>query len=206
MSGCALAVFARAPLPGSAKTRLIPALGAAGAAGLARRMLEATLAQAVAAGIGPVTLYCTPNTADATLHDAAAHHGVALAEQGCGDLGARMQRALLAGLETGISAMVIGTDCPSLDAATLRRAAEKLACHAAVFVPATDGGYVLVGISRPLPSLFDEIAWSTDAVMAQTRMRLTQLGVTAAEMTPLHDIDLPADLIHVPKEWLTNED
>ena len=205
MSGCAIAVFARAPRPGIAKTRLIPALGAAGAAGLACRMLEQTLAQAVAANVGPVTLYCTPDIADPLLMAAAKRHGVALAAQGDGDLGARMHRALTSGLATHAASIVVGTDCPALDAAVLQRVAKALTCHAAVFVPAVDGGYVLVGIDRPLPGLFDAIAWSTNAVMAQTRVRLAELAVAAAEMTPLHDIDVPADLIHVPKDWLANE-
>lgn len=206
MSDCAIAIFARAPLPGGAKTRLIPALGAAGAARLAQRMLDHTLAQAVAANIGPVTLYCTPDRADPLLIAAAKRHGVALAAQAEGDLGARMHRALVNGLATQAASIVVGTDCPTLDAAILRHAAQALTNHAAVFVPATDGGYVLAGITQPAPGLFDAIAWSTDAVMTQTRTRLAQLGIVAAELAPMHDIDVPADLIHVPKEWLANED
>lgn len=205
MSGCAVAVFARAPVPGAAKTRLIPMLGASGAAHLARQMLDHTLAQAVAAAIGPVTLYCTPDVTGPFLQAAAARHNVLLAAQGEGDLGARMQRALLHGLTTQASALVVGTDCPALDAAILRQAAYALTRHPAVFVPAWDGGYVLAGIACPLPGLFEAIAWSTDAVMAQTRQRLVQLDVVAAELAPLHDIDVPTDLIHVPEEWLTHE-
>ena len=206
MSGCAIAVFARAPLPGGAKTRLIPALGAAGAARLALRMLDKTLAQAVAANLGPVTLYCTPDGTDPLLVAAASRHGVALAAQGAGDLGARMHRALLRGLATQAASIVVGTDCPALDVVILQRAAQALTNHAAVFVPATDGGYVLAGITQPSPGLFDAIAWSTDAVMIQTRTRLAVLGIVAAELAPMHDIDVPADLIHVPKEWFANED
>lgn len=206
MSGCAIAIFARAPLPGAAKTRLIPALGAVGAAHLAQRMLDHTMKQAVAASIGPVTLYCTPDIADPLLVAAAGRHGVALAAQGEGDLGARMHRALLTGLVTQAASIVVGTDCPALDATVLRHAAQALTSHAAVFVPATDGGYVLAGITQPSSGLFEAIAWSTDAVMTQTRTRLVQLGIVAAELAPMHDIDVPADLMHVPKEWLTNED
>ena len=197
-----VAVFARAPLPGAAKTRLIPALGAAAAAQLALRMLDETLRCAVASAIGPVTLSCTPDATEPLLLAAARRHGVALAAQGDGDLGARMHRALTAGLAGHAGAIVIGTDCPAMTATVLHQAAQALACHAAVFVPAADGGYVLAGITQPAPALFADMTWSTDTVMLHTRERLARLGIDAAELPTLHDVDLPADLIHVPEDWL----
>ncbi|MES2832915.1 MAG: TIGR04282 family arsenosugar biosynthesis glycosyltransferase [Pseudomonadota bacterium] len=199
---CAIIIFAKAPMAGLAKTRLIPALGADGAAALAERMLDWTLAAATAADIGPVILCCTPTTGHPAFASAVEQYGVILGEQGEGDLGARMNRALTLALQNHSAALVIGTDCPTLDADHLRRAASMLRTTPAVFIPATDGGYVLAGLSVPMPTLFEAIAWSTDRVMAQTRERLTSIKVVAAELSPMQDIDVPADLMHLPREWL----
>ena len=105
-------------------------------------------------------------------------------------------------LSTHRKTLLIGTDVPALDRLQLRRAACLLDSHAAVFVPAIDGGYVLVGLAQPIPALFENIDWSTERVMAQTRERLSAANHVWAEMPALPDIDLPADLCHVPKEWL----
>lgn len=199
---CAVIVFAKAPVPGFAKTRLIPVLGENGAALLAKRMLHATLKVAVEAAIGPVELCCAPDASDTLLASAAAKYGADLMPQGGGDLGQRMYRALARHLQTTTSAIVIGTDCPDLGIHELREAARRLVDHPAVFIPATDGGYVLAGLSSALPSLFEDIAWSTEQVMAQTRTRLASLGLVAAELPAMQDVDTPADLVHVPQEWL----
>lgn len=194
----ALIVFAKAPVAGLAKTRLIPALGAVGAAALAERLLVHTLAQAAAAGFDTLELCAAPDTAHPALHHAAAAHGALLTAQGEGDLGARMNRALNRALAAHAHALLIGTDAPALDAAALRAAAQVLAGHDAVFVPALDGGYALVGLSRPAPALFEGIAWSTPAVMAATRERARAAGLRWAEQPAVADIDEPADLIHLP--------
>jgi len=192
-------VMAKAPLPGYAKTRLIPALGAAGAAALAQRLLDHTVAQAVAAALGPVDLCCAP---DAT-HPALARHagaGLQLSAQGDGDLGQRMARAFARWLPQG-PVLMIGTDAPALDTSVLRQAAAALQWADAVFVPALDGGYALIGLRRAAPTLFDGIAWSTPQVMAQTRERLAAAGLLHHELAPLADIDEPADLVHLPPGW-----
>jgi glycosyltransferase A (GT-A) superfamily protein (DUF2064 family) len=88
--------------------------------------------------------------------------------------------------------------------AVLHDAAAALATHEAVFVPALDGGYALVGLCQPPPApprLFDGIPWSTPQVMALTRERLAALGLRGAELAPLPDIDEPADLAHLPPHW-----
>jgi rSAM/selenodomain-associated transferase 1 len=201
-TACAVIVFAKAPLPGYAKTRLIPALGGAGAAALATRMLHETLARAAEADIGPVELCCAPDATNPVLMGAAQRYEASLTSQGEGDLGQRMYRALARRLQVASSAIVIGTDCPGLGANDLRDAARHLADHPAVFAPAADGGYVLAGISSALPALFEDIAWSTDQVMAQTRRRLESLGLVAAELPIMHDVDTVEDLVHVPQGWL----
>ena len=220
---CAVIVFAKAPVPGLVKTRLVPALGQAGAARLALRMLHETLAHAVQAGMGPIELCCAPDAAHPALIEAAARAGALLTEQGDGDLGQRMQRALARRLACNSRALLVGTDCPALDAAQLRQAARYLETRPAVFGPTFDGGYALVGLSAPLmarkgascragPSpgnfadLFDGIDWSTPRVMSQTRERLARLQWDAAELPVLHDIDEPADLAHVPTTWQDQAD
>jgi glycosyltransferase A (GT-A) superfamily protein (DUF2064 family) len=112
-----------------------------------------------------------------------------------------MARAFERGLREHGRVIVIGTDAPALDAAYLRGAAAALADHDAVFGPALDGGYTLVGLRRRAPALFEGMAWSTARVMDETRARLARLGLRHAELAPLADIDEPADLRHLPAAW-----
>ncbi|MBL8328386.1 MAG: TIGR04282 family arsenosugar biosynthesis glycosyltransferase [Rubrivivax sp.] len=198
----AVIVFAKAPVPGQAKTRLAPALGEAGAAALAQRMLQHALAQAAAADLGPVELCAAPDARHPALHAAAAAHGAGLAEQGGGDLGQRMHRAFVRVLQQHGRALLIGTDAPTLDAPMLRQAAQALETHEAVFVPARDGGYVLVGLKRADPRWFSGMRWSHERVMADTRERLRAARVGWAELPPVADIDRPADLASLPPGWL----
>lgn len=195
-------VFAKAPVAGMAKTRLAPALGSAGAAALAERMLRHALTQAAAADIGPVELCAAPDTTHPALRDAAAACDATLAEQGPGDLGLRMHRAFARHLMRHGRALLIGADAPSLDAALLRQAAQALQQHEVVFVPALDGGYALVGQRRADPRWFSDMTWSHARVMADTRKRLHTAGVRWAELPPVADIDEPADLAHLPAAWL----
>ncbi|HSQ72223.1 MAG TPA: TIGR04282 family arsenosugar biosynthesis glycosyltransferase [Rubrivivax sp.] len=198
-----LIVFAKAPVAGQAKTRLMPALGAAGAAELAARLLERAVAAGMSAGFDVVELCAAPDASHPTFGRLAARHaGLQLSVQGDGDLGARMHRALTRRLVDCGRVLLIGTDAPALDAAALRTAAQALAGHDAVFVPALDGGYALVGLSRPQPDLFTGMPWSTPRVMAETRERARRAGLRWAELPAVADIDEPADLIHLPAEWL----
>jgi rSAM/selenodomain-associated transferase 1 len=202
MCGGLIVVMAKAPVPGYAKTRLIAALGAAGAARLAERLLAEAVAQALAAGVGAVELCCAPDTSHAAFA-ALAHDGrVQLVPQGEGDLGVRMQRAFERGLALAERVVLVGTDAPALTAAYLRRAQAALADHDAVLGPAADGGYVLIGLRRAAPQLFDDMPWSTPEVLTLTRARLAAAGLCCAELPELHDIDEPADLAHVPSHWL----
>lgn len=193
-----LIVMAKAPVAGAVKTRLIPALGAAGAAALAERLLEHALAQAVAARVDHVELCAAPDVDHPVFRRLLRAHGVELSAQGEGDLGARMQRALARALAAGNRVCLFGTDAPAIDAMCLRAAFAALDDHDAVFVPAFDGGYALVGLRRPAPGIFSDMPWSTSQVMALTRQRLAAAGLTHAELAPVHDIDEPADLVHLP--------
>jgi uncharacterized protein len=197
-----VAVMAKAPVAGQAKTRLAPALGAAGAAALAERLLRHAAAQATAAGLGPVTVWATPDGSHPVFRSLQQALAVALALQGKGDIGQRMAQVFAAAFaESPAPLLLMGTDLPRLDAAVLQQAARALQACDAVFVPALDGGYGLVGLRRPAPSLFSGIAWSTPRVMHQTRQRLAEAGLSAVELAPLPDIDEPQDLAHLPPDW-----
>ena len=201
MSRVRIVIFAKAPVPGLAKTRLIPALGAQGAADLAQRMLDHTVAQALAAEVGPVELCVTPSPDDAAWRGHARAASVTWSDQGDGDLGERMAQAVQRVTGAGESLLLIGTDCPALDAALLRRAADSLQQFDATLVPTADGGYVLLGLNRFHASLFRDIEWSTGSVAAETRRRLAGLGWKVKEHPTVQDIDEPADLRWLPPGW-----
>lgn len=190
---CTIIIFARAPQAGKAKTRLIPLLGAAGAAQLQARMTRHALAVASAAQSRPgaLVLCAAPDAANPELAAMARAHGAELAAQSGGDLGARMQAAF----ETwGYPALLMGSDAPCIDGADLRACAKALHEGAdAVFLPAEDGGYGLVGLARPAPEIFSDMVWSTDKVMVQTRERLRTAKRIWREPRIIWDVDNPDD-------------
>ncbi len=193
-----LVVFAKAPQAGVAKTRLIPALGAQGAADLALRMLQHTLQQAMAANVGPVELCMSPGPDDAAWAGVALPATVQRTDQGGGDLGQRMARAVARVTASNQPVLLMGSDCPALNAARIAEAAQALAQFDAALVPVADGGYVLVGLHAPCPAIFADMAWSTPSVAAVTLQRLAALGQRVWVGPMLHDIDEPADLVHMP--------
>jgi hypothetical protein len=195
----AIAVMARAPVAGQAKSRLIPALGAEGAAALQARLIERTVATAASARIGPVTLWATPDETHPLFGALRRQFGVALARQPDGDLGARMHAAVDA---AGCAALVIGTDCPALTADHLHLAAATLRNYDVVVIPADDGGYVLIGLRQPHAALFAGIEWGTARVMAETRRRLQSLTLSWRELPTLWDVDTPEDLERLRRENL----
>ena len=194
-------MFARAPVAGRAKTRLIPALGAQGAARLQRRLTLRAVRTAREAGLGPVTLWCAPDEQHRFFRALQRVTGVDCRAQSPGDLGARMLHAFRWHCGEG-PLLLIGTDCPALAADDLRAAAQALReGNDAVFLPAEDGGYVLIGLRRPQPALFEGIAWGTSSVMDETRARLRAAGVTWREPKALWDVDRPADLQRLAALW-----
>jgi uncharacterized protein len=183
-----LVLFARYPTPGRAKTRLIPALGAEGAAALHRRLTERTLGVMRATGL-PVEVRTTGAPIAAFrrwLGD------IVCVPQGGGHLGARMRRAA-----AHAPAILVGADIPDLSAWHLRAAVEALERAPVAIGPAADGGYYLIGVRQPMPWLFAPMAWGTAAVRAETLARCGRRGVEAAMLTPLSDLDTPDDL----KRW-----
>lgn len=195
-------IFAKAPVAGFAKTRLIPLLGPAGAAKLARQMLQRTLAGAVDAALGPVELCVTPEIASSDWRGVAIAQGLEISAQGDGDLGTRLARAAQRALEHDEAVLLIGTDCVEMGAPLLREAAVALKHKDAVIYPAADGGYALLGLAKFHQLLFSDIAWSTDSVAAETIARIGQLGWSLEVGSLLHDVDEPDDLKRVPASWL----
>lgn len=195
-----IAILAKAPIAGLAKTRLSPALGAAGAAQLQARLTQHTVQTALAARLGPVTLWCTPDVEHPHFQAIAAEHGVACRPQVEGDLGARMQAVFQAACAPR-PRILLGTDCPALQTADLHQAATLLTRGLdAVFQPAEDGGYVLVGLRRPCLPLFEDMPWSTAEVMALSRERARRHGLQWEELPMRWDVDLPQDLARLREQ------
>ena len=188
-----IAVFARAPIAGFAKTRLIPEIGADRAADLQSRLIVQSVATAIAARLGPVSLWCAPNRRHDLFESLAAKHGIDLYDQVGPDLGARMLHAFEA-LTPHFATLLIGTDCPVLRPIHLSGSLSALDRDTdAVFIPAEDGGYVLVGMQRPIPVLFSGISWGTSQVMEETRLRASQAKLKISEPITLWDLDNTAD-------------
>jgi hypothetical protein len=200
---CRIVVMARAPVAGAAKTRLIPALGAEGAARLQARLTRHALATAVRAGIGPVTLACAPDSRHPFFRSCAQDFGLGLADQRGDDLGSRMADCFRRWLPEA-PVMLIGTDCPALTSVDLRLAWDALHFHDAVLTPAEDGGYVLIGLARFEAALFEGVDWGGGTVLAQTRERLVGLGWRWDELPARWDVDRPADLARLRRSGLVD--
>ena len=163
----AIAIMAKAPIPGRTKTRLIPHLGAEGAAALQRWLLQRTVATALAADIGPVTLWCAPDSSHPEFTKCAANGPITLCQQPEGDLGVRMHLAI-AESPSPAGTLVVGTDCPMLDAAHLQRAAAALVENEAVLTP---------------PSVFFNKRASASSAWVGSGLNLSRFGTLTAGKT-----------------------
>lgn len=194
-------IFAKAPLPGFAKTRLIPALGAQRASELARQMLCNTLNEALTADIGPVELCVTPVIRHPAWRDIQLPAGIEISAQGEGDLGVRLACASARALENAEPVLLIGTDCVEMSGGLLREAAQALQEYDTAIHGTVDGGYALLGLKRFDSLLFSDMPWSTDAVANTTIARIGQLGWSVHVGQMLHDVDEPEDLKYVSAKW-----
>ncbi|MBW4422016.1 MAG: TIGR04282 family arsenosugar biosynthesis glycosyltransferase [Myxacorys californica WJT36-NPBG1] len=194
-----LIIFTRYPEPGKAKTRLIPALGDAGAADLHRQMAEHTVAQARKLQKQQTVLVEVQFTGgDLAQMQTWLGEDMQYRSQSAGDLGERLVQAFQAAFgQNATAVVVIGTDCPSLGEDILSAAFELLTTTDVVLGEATDGGYYLVGLQKLIPELFKNISWSTDIVFQQTLAIASQLKLTTALLPVLDDIDRPEDLKHL---------
>lgn len=198
-----IAVFTKPLVPGDVKTRLIPAFGADGAVAIQRDMLWQTLTVAQAVAGQCTSLWVAGDTNHPTLRPCRAAFGIPVQAQLGNDLGARMRSAMSVLLPKHTPVLLIGCDCPALSADNMRAAATRLveAGKGTVFIPAEDGGYVLIGMDaraerQPamLDAVFHGIEWGTDQVMAQTRTQLANAGLDWMEQPPLWDVDRPEDV------------
>ncbi|MFV8571501.1 TIGR04282 family arsenosugar biosynthesis glycosyltransferase [Marinobacter sp. SBS5] len=194
-------IMAKEPQPGRAKTRLIPALGAQDAAALADRLFRRAVQQALAAKLGPVELHITPAPSSPYWRKLPEAKRCELFSQVPGDLGARMSAAARNGLSQGSAVLIMGTDCPDLDAKQLQSMAQSLQTHDSCLCPVTDGGYALIGLQQFSETLFTEIPWSTAQVAPITRDRLNALDWSCHESEFLNDVDEPEDLARLAKYY-----
>lgn len=191
MSTPRLVLFARYPDAGQCKTRLIPALGAPGAAAVHRRLTERTVA--VLQACGPVELRHTGAAAGAFADWLG--NGITLVEQVPGDLTDR----LLAALDPA-PVIFFGADTPELEQRHVLAAMAALETHELVIGPAEDGGYYLIGMRTPMPFLLTGMPWSTEQVLPETLRRLAAAGIEPVLLDRLADCDRPEDLDRWP--WL----
>ena len=191
-----LVVFTRWPEPGTTKTRLIPVLGPAGAADLQRQMTVHTIAWAdTLRRRRGVEVDVSFEGGSAASMRAWLGSDRRYTPQVPGDIGMRMRRAAERALAAGVERVVIvGTDCPGLNADLAQNAFDMLRHDDVVFGPAIDGGYYLLGLRRPVPALFDGIEWGTGRVFQQSLAAAARAGASVAVLPPLADVDRPADL------------
>ncbi len=188
-----LIIFTRYPIPGTTKTRLIPALGAEGAAALQRQLTEHTLEQ-VSELNANVTVYFSGGTLQ-QMQDWLGQdlHYQPQTGEGLGD---RLIKAIELSREVGyLKTVVIGIDCPEITAAILEEAFSALENHDVVLGEATDGGYYLIGVRELNPELFQNINWGTSTVLAETLAKTRELQLNEKILQPLNDIDYPEDLV-----------
>lgn len=192
-------IFCKAPVPGTVKTRLIPTMGIAGATQLHEALARRVVEWCQASRLAPIQLWCAPDIT----HEFFSSTGLDCRQQMDGHLGQRMDHALTVALsESDVdSAILIGTDCINMNSVYLHEALARLQHAKAVLGPAEDGGYGLIGLTEPATSVFDNLAWGTDSVCAETARRLNE-RFELWELLPLvWDLDRPEDLLRY-RSWL----
>ena len=190
-----LLLFAKAPVPGRVKSRLRPVWGARGACGVYQQLFRRTLETVLHSRTAPVEVWAAPSAAHPWLRTRSREAGVPLRVQPPGDLGERMAATLHACLTDSPYAVIVGADCAGLTAGHVREAFSSLAAgDDAVFCPAHDGGYVLVGLRRVESRLFRAVPWGTADVMRATRQRARRLGWRVTELSPARDVDRQSDV------------
>jgi uncharacterized protein len=191
-----LIIFTRYPTPGNVKTRLIPAVGATGAASLHRQMTEYTLHQARELRSRlPVTISVHFDGSDSQQMADWLGEDLVYQSQGAGDLGMRMNRSIATGCQSTDRVVLIGTDCPELTFDILIQAFEHLLNRDLVLGAALDGGYYLIGMRQPQPELFVGVDWGTDRVCQQTIDIANRLNLSIGYLPQLADVDRPEDLL-----------
>lgn len=196
-------IMAKAPIPGHAKTRLIPTLGEEGAAQLHQQLVQRLLDALHPAHIAPLQLWCSPDETHPFFQDCAQRYPLSLHRQQGDHLGQRMAQALSNALHEADAAMVIGCDIPALGPTQLRQACHWLAQGSeAVLGPSQDGGYYLLGLRHMADELFTDIPWGSAQVAEHTRVRLRELDWQWRELEYLWDVDRKEDLLRAKEAGL----
>ena len=193
-------IFAKQPIAGQVKTRLQPEFTAAQAAEIAELLIRETVALAVSNWPDPIYLCGAPDANHPLFQELAERFNVSLLDQGDGDLGRRMQRALAYGIERHGAAAVMGCDVPHCDWDILDDANTALARGRAVLGPSEDGGYYLIGVTDARAELFADIPWGGPQVLDITLDRANQIDIDFTMLPPLRDIDTAADLWLVARQ------
>ncbi|AFZ03579.1 TIGR04282 family arsenosugar biosynthesis glycosyltransferase [Calothrix sp. PCC 6303] len=203
-----LVVFTRFPEAGITKTRLIPSLGAEGAANLQRQMTEHTMNQVKHLKLSTnVSVEVCFAGGDVSLMQNWLGDEFIYQSQGDGDLGERMMRSLTGAFASNaVKVVIIGTDCPDIDIDILNSAFTHLDTSDLVLGPAVDGGYYLIGLKYPHPELFINVNWGTSQVFQQTFDIARQLSLSMTQLIYLTDIDHPEDLVIWEKRKLGSGD
>lgn len=197
-------LFCRTPEPGQTKTRLIPSLGAEGAASLHAQMIQRTVDMVLDSGLAPLQIWVKPHPGHSFFDRWRVGRNVVMRTQVEGDLGRIMFEAARDALGSAESVLLVGTDVPALKEHHLEECLIRLKRRDdAVLIPSDDGGYVLLGLRRAVPRLFEEVAWGTDRVCDETRARLRELKWRWSELPPLWDVDCPEDLERLADEEVT---
>lgn len=189
-----LCIFAKAAVPGEVKTRLIPSLGAEGAALLHAALVERAIETAQRCDRVELVLCGAPDASHSFFLDCAEDFGVELTSQGEGDLGVRMLSALSRGLASADRCAILGSDCPSVTPKDIHRAFDALDSHDVALIPAEDGGYVLIAVKRTDMAMFDHIDWGTATVFAQQCDQLSKCDLRTWIGETRWDVDVPEDL------------
>lgn len=189
-----LGVFVKAPVPGRVKTRLAADIGPARAAALYRRLGRQVVAS-TASNRHQTVVWYAPRTCGRLVRAWLDGLGVTrFRAQPAGDLGRRLRGAFARHFREGARRVIlIGSDCPGVDARLVSRALAALDECDLVLGPAQDGGYYLIGLRVPAPELFHRIAWSTQAVLEQTLAQARALGLRVALLPLLRDVDTASD-------------
>lgn len=192
-------ILCKAPVPGSVKTRLIPAVGAGSAANIHARLATESINDCLGLLKHDPTiqleLWCSPDTQHAFFHS---FPSIALFNQRGEDLGQRMSNALCA---ASLPAILIGTDCPPINTAYLLKAIEAIKQHPMIIAPAEDGGYGLIGMQSPVPEVFDGVTWSSEYVLAETLQNAGEINLRPFLLPEIWDVDEAVDL----DRWLAGD-
>ena len=194
-----LILFAKSPVAGRAKTRLIPELSAEQAAQVAITLIEQTTLLAVRVWPGPVSLCTWPDTGHPVLKNLAREHQLSISVQSGADLGEKMFNALKVHTDQGQPAAILGCDVPHCPHSELSRAYDILRQGDNVIGPSRDGGYYLIGLTRPHPDVFHSIDWGSTKVLQQTLHAADRCGLKFKQLMALVDVDAYSDLQIVAK-------